>query len=40
MALKVAGRHYLMGTKGKIVGMATTSELEEDPKIIQDHLAV
>ena len=40
MALKVAGRHYLMGTKGQIVGMATTAELEEDPKIIQDHLSV
>jgi hypothetical protein len=29
-----------MGTKGQIVGMATTAELEDDPKIIQDHLSV
>jgi branched-chain amino acid transport system ATP-binding protein len=40
MALKVASRHYLMGTKGQIVGMATTAELKEDPQIIQDHLSV
>jgi ABC-type branched-subunit amino acid transport system ATPase component len=40
MALKVAGRHYLMGTKGQIAGMATTAELEENPQIIQDHLSV
>ena len=40
MALKVAGRHYLMGTKGQIAGMATTAELVENPQIIQDHLSV
>ena len=40
MALKVAGRHYLMGTKGQISGMATTAELVENPQIIQDHLSV
>ena len=40
MALKVAGRHYLMGTKGQIAGVATTAELLENPQIIQDHLSV
>ena len=40
MALKVASRHYLMGTKGQIAGVCTTRELIEDPKIIQDHLSV
>ena len=40
MALNVATRHYLMGTKGRIEGIATTSELREDPQIIQNHLAV
>ena len=40
MALKVANRHYLMGTKGKIARIATTQELIDDPQIIQNHLAV
>ncbi|MDJ0784935.1 MAG: ABC transporter ATP-binding protein [Desulfosarcinaceae bacterium] len=40
MALKVASRHYLMSTKGKIAGVATTRELMDDQQIIQDHLAV
>jgi branched-chain amino acid transport system ATP-binding protein len=40
MALKVASRHYLMGTKGKIVKIASTKELMEDPEIIQSHLSV
>lgn len=40
MALKVASRHYLMGTKGRIARIATTQELVDDPQIIQNHLAV
>lgn len=40
MALKVASRHYLMSTKGKINGIATTQELEDNQQIILDHLAV
>ncbi|NNF99904.1 MAG: ABC transporter ATP-binding protein [Desulfobacteraceae bacterium] len=40
MALKVASRHYLMGTKGKIAGVATTQELNDNPQIIHDHLSV
>jgi len=40
MALKVASRHYLMGTKGEISGISTTEELIEDPEIIQSHLSV
>ena len=40
MALKVASRHYLMGTKGKIADVATTQELIDHPEIIQNHLAV
>ena len=40
MALKVASRHYLMSTKGKIAGVATTRELMDDQQIIHDHLAV
>jgi branched-chain amino acid transport system ATP-binding protein len=40
MALKVASRHYLMGTKGKIAGVAATQELIDHPEIIQNHLAV
>lgn len=40
MALKVASRHYLMGTKGKIAGVASTQELIDHPEIIQNHLAV
>ena len=40
MALKVASRHYLMGTKGKIAGVATTRELVDNPQIIHDHLSV
>lgn len=40
MALKVASRHYLMSTKGKITGVATTQELMDDQQIILDHLAV
>ena len=40
MALKVASRHYLMGTKGEIVKVATTQELVDNPEIIQSHLSV
>ncbi len=40
MALKVASRHYLMGTKGEIVKVASTQELMDNPEIIQSHLSV
>jgi branched-chain amino acid transport system ATP-binding protein len=40
MALKVAERHYLMGTKGQIAKTATTQELIDNPQIIHDHLSV
>lgn len=40
MALKVASRHYLMGTKGQIAGISSTDELIEKPDIIQRHLSV
>ncbi|MBU0465852.1 MAG: ABC transporter ATP-binding protein [Proteobacteria bacterium] len=40
MALKVASRHYLMGTKGEIVKVASTKELMDNPEIIQSHLSV
>lgn len=40
MALKVASRHYLMDTKGEIVKIASTKELEDNPEIIQSHLSV
>ena len=40
MALKVASRHYLMGTKGKISGTATSEELMADGEIIKQHLSV
>ncbi len=40
MALKVASRHYLMGTKGEIAKVASTKELVDNPEIIQSHLSV
>ena len=40
MALKIASRHYLMGTKGKIGGTATSEELHADDTIIREHLSV
>ncbi|MCF8093554.1 MAG: ABC transporter ATP-binding protein [Desulfotignum sp.] len=40
MALKVADRHYLMDNRGEIVSIASTRELEDNPEIIQSHLAV
>ena len=40
MALKVASRHYLMGIKGQIAGVATTEQLNANPEIIHKHLSV
>jgi branched-chain amino acid transport system ATP-binding protein len=40
MALKVASRHYLMGTKGMISGTATSGELMADKDLIKKHLTV
>lgn len=40
MALKVADRHYLMDTRGEIISIASTRDLEDNPEIIQSHLAV
>jgi len=40
MALKVASRHYLMGTKGMIGQTATSEELIADSEIIKKHLTV
>lgn len=40
MALQVAPRHYLMGTKGKISQTATSEELMANGEIIKKHLAV
>lgn len=40
MALSLAGRHYLMGTKGIIKRTATTEELLADASIIKRHLSV
>jgi branched-chain amino acid transport system ATP-binding protein len=40
MALNIASRHYLMDTKGKVVKIATTQELVDEPEIIQSHLSV
>ena len=40
MALKVASRHYLMGTKGEIAKIASTEELVNNPEIIESHLSV
>jgi branched-chain amino acid transport system ATP-binding protein len=40
MALRVATRHYLMDIKGVVTGTATTEELQSNPSIIQQHLAV
>jgi branched-chain amino acid transport system ATP-binding protein len=40
LTLRIAQRHYLMGTKGKIEQMATTRELQENEVIIQKHLSV
>ena len=40
MALKVAQRHYLMGTKGQVNRTASTEELLADADIIREHLSV
>jgi len=40
LTLKLATRHYLMGSKGKIERMATTEELMANEEIIKKHLAV
>ncbi len=40
MALEVAGRHYLMDTRGEIVNDLTTRQLEDNPEIVQSHLSV
>jgi branched-chain amino acid transport system ATP-binding protein len=40
LTLRIAQRHYLMGTKGKIEQMATTGELQANEGIIQKHLSV
>jgi len=40
LTLKLADRHYLMGTKGKVKQMATTRELKENEEIIKKHLSV
>ncbi len=40
LTLRIAQRHYLMGTKGKIEQMATTRELQANEAIIQKHLSV
>lgn len=40
MALKVASRHYLMGTKGVISRTATSKELAENGDIVKKHLSV
>ena len=40
MALKVASRHYLMSTKGKIGRIATSQELMANGEIIKQYLTV
>ncbi len=40
MALRIASRHYLMETKGKIGGTATSEELHANDAIIREHLSV
>ncbi len=40
LAFKLAGRHYLMESKGRIRGMATTEELLGNDSILEQHLAV
>jgi branched-chain amino acid transport system ATP-binding protein len=40
LTLRLAERHYLMGTKGKIEQMASTRELKENEDIIKRHLSV
>lgn len=40
MALKVANRHYLMATKGKIAQIVENEKLVANPEIIEKHLSV
>lgn len=40
IALQMARRHYLMGTKSKIQGMVSSKELVENEEIIKKHLTV
>ena len=40
LTLRVAQRHYLMGTKGKVEQMVRTDELRANEEIIQKHLCV
>jgi len=40
IALKLAERHYLMSSKGKVERVVTTQEVLEDEEIVKKHLAV
>ena len=40
MALKLAERYYLMGSKGKVERIITAQEAREDEEIVKKHLAV
>jgi branched-chain amino acid transport system ATP-binding protein len=40
IALQMAQRHYLMGTKSKIQGVVTSDELIQDQELIKKHLSV
>jgi branched-chain amino acid transport system ATP-binding protein len=40
IALQMARRHYLMGTKSKIQGMVSSKELIENQEMIKKHLTV
>jgi branched-chain amino acid transport system ATP-binding protein len=40
IALQMASRHYLMGTKSKIQGVVSSKELMDNQDLIKKHLAV
>ncbi len=40
LALKVATRHYFMGTKSRIQGVVSSQELIEDKSLVKKHLSV
>ncbi len=40
IALQMAQRHYLMGTKSKIQGVVSSEELIKDEELIKKHLSV
>ncbi|RLI51016.1 MAG: ABC transporter ATP-binding protein [Candidatus Thorarchaeota archaeon] len=40
IALQLAHRHYLMGTKSRIEGVVTSKQIMEDEEIIKRHLSV